>query len=185
MPEGGNRIPKRHGTKPVRPWKPSGIRDEPEGGGTFVKHGLRWMLLTTFLVAGLLSARAQERTYKVLTADIPFKFDVGNRTFHSGRYQFIMVGTGLLAMRDGHSHTVASLVARPVESASPALYTRLVFLPGKKRLHLAQVWLENHTVMLEVMGEELAFQQPAPPPDSLPVEVFSLTGRNQVPRMRH
>lgn len=141
-------------------------------------------VFATSLTALLVTA-AQARTYDVLTADVPFKFNIGNRTFRPGHYQFIFVGNGLLALRDSHAHVIASLVTRPIQAGAPVPATKLVFTTHEKHAQLSEICIENRSQILEVLGEQLAVQQSPPPlSPSLPAEAFSLFGRRDGMRLR-
>jgi hypothetical protein len=140
-------------------------------------------LFATFLTV-LLATAAQARTYEVLTADVPFKFNVGNRTFRAGHYQLIFVGTGLLALRDARGHIIASLVARSTDTVGRPHATKLIFETQRKRAHLAQIWIEDRPQVLEVLGEQLAVRQaPAPPPAFRP-DIDSLFERRAAPGLK-
>ncbi len=155
-----------------QPWKTFAIR---------TWDTMKRYLLAALLAALLLPAAAQARTYDVFTADVPFKFHVGNRTFRPGHYQFIFVGTGLLALRDAHARVVASLVTRSVETSTPSPASKLVF---KKHAELAQILIENRSQVVEVLGEELAIRQPASPSPALPRDVDSLFDRRSAPGLK-
>jgi hypothetical protein len=149
-----------------------------------MKSFLHSTLLAALVAALLLPAAAQVRTYDVVTADVPFKFNVGDRTFRPGHYQFIFVGRGLLALRDAKAHTVASLITRPVETSEPSPATKLVFKMQKKHARLAQISIESRSHVLEVLGEELAVRSSPSQPPSLPEAGFSFSDRSDVPRLK-
>jgi hypothetical protein len=132
------------------------------------------------LAALFLPAMAQARSYDVMHADVPFKFEIGHRTFRPGHYDFIIVGPGLLALRDAHAHIIASLVVRERETNTPQQTSKLTFNRQKKNFQLAEVWIERHSQVLEVVGEELAIQQhPAYKPDVPSAAVNSMFERRQ------
>lgn len=110
----------------------------------------------------------QAYTYDVLTADIPFRFIVGNRSFHPGRYDFIMVGNGLLTIRDAQKHYIASVITRSIESGNPASETKLVFADRKKEKQLSEIRIQNRSQVLQVLGEELAIR--SSPPQMVPFD---------------
>jgi hypothetical protein len=149
-----------------------------------MKSLLHSTLLAALAAALLLPASAQVRTYNVLTADVPFKFNIGDRTFRPGHYQFIFVGTGLLALRDAKAHTVASLITRPIETGGPSPTTKLVFDTRKKNARLSRIWVENRSQVLEVLGEQLAMPSSPPLTTPLPAEGFSFSNRSDVPRLK-
>ena len=142
------------------------------------------------LVAALLAcvrpAAAQARTYDVFTADVPFKFNIGNRTFRPGHYQFIFAGAGLLALRDAKKHVVASIIYRPINTGTPSPASKLVFKALKKHTQqLARICIQNQSQVLEILEEELAIRQTAPPPPALlPQGIESMFERSSVPRLR-
>lgn len=151
----------------------------------------RKFLLHSTLVAALLAAcvrpaAAQTRTYNVFTADVPFKFNIGNRTFRPGHYQFIFVGAGLLALRDAKKHVVASVIYRPINTGAPSPVSKLVFKAQKKHAQqLARICIQNQSQVLEILEEELAIRQTAPPPPALlPQGIESMFERSSVPRLR-
>jgi len=150
-----------------------------------MKRFLQSTLLAMLLAAFLLPSAAQARTYDVVTASVPFKFNIGERAFRPGRYQFILVGPGLLALRDTRTtHIVASLVTRSIEAEAPLPSSKLVFHRQKNRQHLTQIWIEKHRQVIEVVGEELAMRQPAQP-QVIPLDALSFTGRQDAPRFTH
>ncbi len=152
-----------------------------------MKRCLQLTLLATCLAT--LPLAAQARTYHVLSTDVPFKFDVGHRTFRPGHYQFILIGPGLLAMRDSRERIIASLISRSRETGGPAPASKLVFnTPKKHHAQLAEIWIKDRSQVLEVMGEEVAVRQSYPPPappnvDSLYID--SLFNRPAAPGLKH
>jgi hypothetical protein len=155
----------------TRRWKP-------------MKFLLRSSLFTALAALLLLPAAAQVRTYEVLTAQVPFKFNVGNRTFRPGQYQFILVGPGLLALRDAKAHIVASLITRSAETSSPSTSTKLVFDMKERHARLAQISLENRSQVLEVLGEQRPMPSSPTVTPPLPVDGFFFSNRSDVPRLK-
>ncbi|HWY68538.1 MAG TPA: hypothetical protein VNX88_07720 [Terriglobales bacterium] len=142
---------------------------------------MKRFLQSTFLAASLAAswwpAAAQvRRPYVAIKVDVPFKFKVGNRSFRPGSYEFLSVGTNLMALRDARARIVASLVTRSVETGVIAPSTRLVFHPEKKQLYLAQIKIQDLSQVLEIRGEELAIP-PSPPPVLAPAEVLLFNTR--------
>ena len=120
-------------------------------GMKFLRH---IALFVATLAALMLPAAAQARTYEVLTVDVPFKFNIASRTFQPGQYQFIVAGPGVLALRDGNGHVIASLITRSVETGTPSATSKLVFDHHKKNAQLIRLCLENRSQALEIMGEQ-------------------------------
>ena len=140
--------------------------------------------VVTVLAILLSQAAAQQRTYKFVNVGVPFKFNVGKRSFRPGQYQFLFVGTNLMVLRDARARVVASLVTRNVQTEAPALSTSVVFRHGKKNLYLAQIKFQDNSELLEILGEELAIPQPAPPPASVSQPAFSFGDRREGPRIK-
>ena len=165
-----------------QPWKVMAIK---------TWHTIKQLFLLVLLMvsmAAMLSVPAQARThtYEVLTADVPFKFHIGDRTFRPGHYDFVFVGNGLLAMRDSHKHVIASVVTRPLDAGGPSSITKLVFVNRKKDHRLAEIRIQNSAQALEVLGQELAV---AKPPSSSPSPAidpfFSFVDRSGGPHLKY
>lgn len=149
----------------------------------------RSTLLALVSMVLLLPATSQGRKYEVITATVPFKFTVGDRAFRPGKYQFVIMGPGLLAVRDEHQHVIAALVTRSVETGQPARSTELVFNNKKKKSsQLARIALANQSQALEVTGEQLAIRSSpspqSPSSDSWPIDATSLFGGRNGIRLR-
>ena len=147
------------------------------GAGRALRHQFwealmarKWYLVTRFMLAAMVAisvlalqrpAAAEPHTYQVIRASVPFQFFVGDRGFHPGQYEFIMVGNGLLAIRDAKKHFIASLVTRSSEADGPTS-NKLVFTHRKKRAYLTQIFLEGSNQVMEVKGEQLAIAPALP-----------------------
>jgi hypothetical protein len=150
-----------------QPWKSMAIR---------TWDTMRRFLLST-LVAGALATSfaiflptvAQAKTYPVLSSDVRFKFQIGDRTFKPGRYDFIVAGPGIVAMRDSHQHFVASITTRDRDTGGPVSETKLVFNTHNKTPQLIQIWAAKGGPIMDVVGEEMA-ARPAQP--TIPVNSF-------------
>lgn len=162
-----------------RPWKTFVHRTWDAVSRLF----LAALFATSLMV--LLATAAQAKTYDTVTIDVPFKFSIGERTFRPGRYQLIIRGNGLLALRDAHEHTIASLVTRTVDIGEPAADTKLVFKLKKNHAVLTQVLMEHHSQALEVMGEELAMRQADPVPELPAFIIDSLFDRRSGSGLTH
>jgi len=136
-------------------------------------------------LAILLASAAHARTVEIFHADVPFKFSVGNRTFRPGRYDLVFVGQDLIAVRDSHSHIIASVVTRSRAIDGPAPVSKLVFSRRDKVPQLKQIWLENRTQVLDVLGEEMVMRPAPPPPAELPSDITSLFERRPAPGYRY
>lgn len=112
-----------------------------------------------------LSAGAQNRTYLAFDTNVPFSFQIGDRKFHAGDYQFVVTGAGLMAMRDGKGNTLTTLLTRDVRAAEPTGPTRLVFEKLHGRTRLLCIWMNNSVQGFEILKEEVVASplQPSPP----------------------
>jgi hypothetical protein len=146
---------------------------------------LHAIMFAAALAVLLFSPAAHARTYDVFTADVPFRFNVGDRTFRPGHYEFIFVGPGLVAVRDGQKEVIGSFVTRAITAKAPAPSSKLVFVNDKKHQQLSQIWLENHTEGVQILREELAVRSNPPKPAVIaPDAMLFLTGRQEGPRMK-
>ncbi len=150
-----------------------------------MKFLLHSTLLAVLVTACLQPAMAQARTYDALGVDLPFKFNIGSRTFHPGHYQFVFVGPGLVALRDDKAHTIASLITRSIEIGWPSPETKLVFETRKKQTQLARICIQYRLQVLEIMGEQVAMRQTSPPPAADPQDVSALLDRRSAPGLKH
>ena len=82
---------------------------------------------------------AQAR-YQVVSSYVPFKFQIGERTFKPGRYDFIVASPGVVAMRDQREHIVANIATRPRTTGGLASSPKLVFNTHTKTAQLIQIW---------------------------------------------
>ena len=150
-----------------------------------VSRALHAIMFAAALAVLLFSPAAHARTYDVFTADVPFKFNVGDRTFRPGHYEFIFVGPGLVAVRDGQKEVIGSFVTRAITAKAPAPSSKLVFVNDKKHQQLTQIWLENRTEGVQILREEVAVRSTPPKPAVIaPDAMLFLTGRQEGPRMK-
>ena len=142
-----------------QPWKAMAI--------TTWDHMRRFlhMALIASSLAALLPTLAQARFYDVVSSDVPFKFQIGERTFNPGRYDFIMASPGVVAMRDSRGHIVANIATRLTTTGGPAKTAKLVFNTHSKTAQLIQIWAAKNEPGMDVMGEEKSVRttQPAAP----------------------
>src|SRR5262249_22041703 len=86
------------------------------------------ILLTAWvlLLLGLAGAVAQTGTYQAADSRVPFSFDIGDRKFHAGDYEFVVRGQGLMEMRNGNGRVLTTLLTRDLRAEQPG-QPRLVF----------------------------------------------------------
>jgi len=142
-------------------------------------------LATSFAV--LLPTVAEARSYQVLTSDVPFKFQVGDRTFQPGTYEFIVAAPGVVAMRDSHDRVVATINTRPKTTGGPATATKLVFNTHSKTAQLIQIWAAKGEPGMDVVGEERAARpvQSTVPVNALQPGFEFLMQRPATPGLKH
>ena len=145
------------------------------------------MALIASSLAALLPTLAQARSYQVLSSYVPFKFQIGDHTFKPGRYDFIVAGPGMVAMRDEHYNFVASITTRTKTTGGPATGTKLVFNTHSKTAQLIQIWATKGEPGMDVVGEETAVRtvQPAPPVNTFQPGFEFLMDRPSAPGFKH
>jgi hypothetical protein len=121
-----------------------------------MKRFLHMALIATSVAALLPPTVAQARSYQVLSTNVPFKFQIGDRTFNPGRYDFILAGPGIVAMRDSHEHFVASITTRARTTGEMVTVTKLVFNTHSKTAQLIQIWAAEGEPGMDVLGEEVS-----------------------------
>jgi len=131
-----------------QPWKAMAIATWDN-----MRRFLHLALIATSLGA-LLPTLAQARLYDVVFSNVPFKFQIGERTFNPGRYEFIVASPGVVAMRDSHKHIVASIATRPRTTGGLANSPKLVFNTHSKTAQLIQIWVSKDQPGMDVVGEE-------------------------------
>ena len=163
-----------------QPWKSMAIRTWDTMKRLFLAG-----LLAAALGALLPPAMAHATTVKMLTSEVPFAFQVGDRTFKAGRYQFVVLGPGRVAIRDSRAHYVAVITTRDRDMRAPVTKTKLVFNTRKQRPQLVEIWVEENKEVMDVVGEEIAARPAtiAPPPPL--VDVNSLFERRAEPGLKH
>jgi hypothetical protein len=167
-----------------QPWKTMAIR---------TWDTMRRFLLSTVVAASLatsfaifLPTMAEARSYDVVSSDVPFKFQIGERTFNPGRYDFILASPGVVAMRDSRGHIVANIATRP-RTGGLANNPKLVFNTHSKTAQLIQIWAARNEPGMDVVGEEKAVRtvQPAPPANTFQPGFEFLMERPSAPGFKH
>ena len=163
-----------------QPWKSMAIKTWDA-----VKRLFLAGLLAVSLGALMPPAVAHAGTVKVLTSNVPFGFQVGERTFKPGRYQFVVLGPGRLAMRDSRAHYVALITTRDRDMQSPVTKTKLVFDTRKKRPQLVEIWVEENSQVMDVVGEEAAVRSTTIGAPPAMLDVTSFFERRAEPGLKH
>jgi hypothetical protein len=164
-----------------QPWKAIAITTWDH-----MRRFLHLALIATSLGA-LLPTLAQAHKYDVVSSDVPFTFQIGERTFKPGRYDFIMASPGVVAMRDARGHVVANIATRPKTTGGVAITTKLVFNTHSKTAQLIQIWAAKNEPGMDVVGEEKPVQtaRPAPPVNTFQPGLEFLMQRPSAPGLKH
>ena len=164
-----------------QPWKAMAITTWNN-----MKRFLHLALLATSLGA-FLPTLAQARLYDVVSSDVPFKFQIGERTFKPGRYDFIMASPGVVAMRDSRGHIVANIATLPKTTGELAHTTKLVFNRHSKTAQLIQIWAAKNEPGMDVVGEEKLVRttRPAAPVNTFQPGLEFLMDRPVSPGLKH
>jgi hypothetical protein len=88
-------------------------------------------------LAGTAYAQSAQRVIKV---QIPFEFNVGEKTFPAGDYSVAQPLQGFLALRDARGQTIASTFTHPVESSTAPEKPTLRFYFSGGQHTLTEVW---------------------------------------------
>ena len=99
--------------------------------------------ITLLLAAVLLLASASYAQYAhlILTVNVPFEFNVGEKIFPAGQYKIVRTSPDMLVLRDGHDQFLASTVTGPVQARDVQPNSKLRFEMKDGRHVLSQVWL--------------------------------------------
>lgn len=164
-----------------QPWKAMAIATWDN-----MKRFLHMALIASSLAA-LLPTLAQARLYDVVSSDVPFKFQIGERTFNPGHYDFIVASPGVVVMRDSHQHIVVNIAIRPMTTGGLASRTKLVFNTHTKTAQLIQLWTSKGQPGVDVVGEEKSARttQPAAPVNTFQPGLEFLMQRPAAPGMKH
>lgn len=164
-----------------QPWKAMAITT-----WSHMRRFLHLALIATSLGA-LLPTLAQARLYDVVTSNVPFRFQIGERTFDPGEYEFIVAAPGVVAMRDSHKHIVANIATRPKTTGGLAKTPKLVFNTHTKTAQLIQIWVNQDQPGMDVVGEEkpVGTARPAPPVNTFQPGLEFLMQRPSAPGLKH
>src|SRR5579864_775534 len=134
--------------------------------------------LTLCLLASvfMLFAGAKTRTYLAFDAKVPFSFNVGERKFHAGDYEFVVAGSGLMVMRDGKRRVLTTLLTRDLRAQEQPGPPRLVFEKEKGRTRLVSIWMEKGIQGFQILREQVSMPrlQVSPPELELKLPASSL-----------
>ena len=95
-------------------------------------------VVTLVLAAGSANAQSSRR----VTANVPFEFIVGNKTFEAGDYEVnaATLGAEAMVIRNEDSRRAITRLTNPIVTMSPKSSARLVFHKYGDTYFLAEVW---------------------------------------------
>ena len=164
-----------------QPWKALAITTWDH-----MRRFLHLALLATSLGA-LLPTLAQAGSYHVVSSDVPFNFQVGERTFKPGHYEFVVASPEVVVMRDLHQHIVVNIATRTKTTGGLASSTKLVFNRHTKTAQLIQIWASKGQPGMDVVGEKNTGRtaQPAAPVNTLQPGLEFLMQQPSSPGLKH
>jgi hypothetical protein len=102
-----------------------------------IARTLTSLLLAVGFLAG--TANGQATTW-VVKVNIPFEFNVGDKTFPAGNYSLVQPLQHFLVLRDSRGQTIASSFTSGIESQAPAAAAKLRFESAAGQHILTEVW---------------------------------------------
>jgi len=107
-----------------------------------IARTLTSLLLVVVWLAG--TAYAQSTTW-VIKVNIPFEFNVGDKTFPAGDYSLAQPLQHFLVLRDSRGQAIASAFTEGIESAAPVAAPKLRFYSADGRHVLTEVWQQQES----------------------------------------
>ena len=117
-----------------------------------MKHLIGLLLAVVLLPLAKVHAQPALWTMKV---NVPFEFNVGNRTVPAGEYRLVQSLQHFLELRDARGHLIATAFTRGIESSSAPATSQLRFIVTGSQHVLDEVWLQGNQ-----LGEQLYESQP-------------------------
>src|SRR5262249_42124 len=119
-------------------------------------------LLALLMTIMLVSAEAQQHTYQSFNSNVPFSFNIGDRKFHAGYYEFVVAAPGIMVMRDAHQHVLATLLTRDLKGIDREVASRMVFDQGKHHTKLLSIWMPRGAQGFEILREDVPLRRSPP-----------------------
>jgi hypothetical protein len=111
------------------------------------------LLLSVLMLGSALHAQSTER---VIKANIPFDFVVGNEVFPAGRYSVALVGPVMLELRDSRGRALINVLTQSVQTLATSDRPKLRFDSKSGQNVLTQVWQEGHEIGQQVLRSKSA-----------------------------
>jgi hypothetical protein len=117
------------------------------------KHSLRFFLMFAFL-AILSASYAHAQSSNEQTANIPFSFIVGSKTFPAGEYKVVRLNPqsdkAALAIKSADGRLNKIVLTTPVQAAETSERAKLIFNRYGDQYFMAQVWTPADNTGLEL-----------------------------------
>jgi hypothetical protein len=117
------------------------------------KEGLRIILMFGVLIMLAVSS-VQAQTSNVQTADIPFEFSAGGKTFPAGRYSVTRLNPqsdkAALAIKSMDGSLSKIILTTPIQANRTQETARLIFTRYEDRYFLSEVWTPADSTGLEL-----------------------------------
>lgn len=100
-------------------------------------------IVTLVVATVLLSAvavPAQQSSFLLFKADVPFEFSIQNHTYPAGQYFIQRISSNTLVLRDSDSKLLAAIATTPLQDIKLHLTPSLKFRMEGDRHVLAEVW---------------------------------------------
>ncbi len=107
-------------------------------------------LLLVFGSLALIPAVHAQRTPRIIKANIPFEFAVGDRLFPAGNYSVVSTAPSVLELRDTENRILVMVLTNSVESSRRPSSPTLQFKSTGEGYALTQVWQENFSIGQQV-----------------------------------
>jgi hypothetical protein len=111
-------------------------------------------LLLSVLILG--SALYAQRPERIIKANIPFDFVVGNEIFPAGHYSVALIGPVLLELRDSRGHALTNVLTQSVQAPATPQRPKLRFDDQGGQKVLTQVWQEGDEIGQQVVRSKSA-----------------------------
>jgi hypothetical protein len=105
-----------------------------------IARTLASVLLIVVSVAGM--AHGQVTTW-VIKVNIPFEFNVGDKTFPAGDYSLVRPLQHFLVLRDARGQNVATVFTSGIDSSTAPVSSKLRFESAGGQHILAEVWQQQ------------------------------------------
>ena len=97
-----------------------------------------------------------QRTERIIKANIPFDFVVGNEIFPAGHYSVALVGPVLLELRDSQGRALINVLTQSVQAPATPGQPKLRFDNEGGQIVLTQVWQGGNEIGQQILRSRSA-----------------------------